>query len=53
MLTALFLYSAAFFIFTLLYDYFRNNTLKEKAQLDLIKNLENSQFNLLPISKKR
>ncbi|CAF1992604.1 unnamed protein product [Rotaria magnacalcarata] len=53
MLAPLVWYSVAFLVYVLLYDYYRHRILKERTTSDLLKTLENTQFNSIPTSKKK
>ncbi|CAF0756907.1 unnamed protein product [Rotaria sordida] len=50
MLFPLVYFLVAFFIYILLYEYYKTNTRNKIAELDSLKNLENTQFKFIPIS---
>ncbi|CAF0843097.1 unnamed protein product [Rotaria sp. Silwood1] len=50
MLFPLVYFLVAFFVYILLYEYYKNNTRKQIAELDFLQNLESIQFKPIPIS---
>ncbi|CAF2401072.1 unnamed protein product [Rotaria sp. Silwood2] len=53
MLLPLVYFLVAFFVYILLYEYYKNNARKQIAELDYLQSLETTQFISIPISTKK